>query len=125
MKCSLVALEETEFFSPEIKSKVGKIFTVYMYNPDEETHCCEVTPSYFCIPIDITIGYPDELYDSLSDEQREELMDVLEESVNGSEGTYIHVKDIDRIDSKYKFESKNDFEDEEEALDYYRSNKML
>ena len=125
MKYSLIALNETEYFTDEIKSKVSKIYTVYAYNPEEEVYCCEITPSYFCIPIDFTIPFSDELYDSLSDEQKEALNDVLEESVNVSDGIYVHVRDVERIDSKYKFESKNDFQDEEEALDYYRSNKML
>lgn len=121
MKFSLVKIDETKYFDC-LPHDIGRIFTVYMYNPDEQTHCCEITPSYYLIPVDC---YAERTH-LLSDEpEKERVYDILENSMNGFEGIYRHCSSIDQIGDEFKFTSKNDFESEDEAFEYYRSNHCL
>jgi len=43
---ALVKIDETEYWSPDIQEKVGRIFGVYIVDLSCRTFCCEVTPSY-------------------------------------------------------------------------------
>lgn len=123
MRFNLVAINETHLFSPEIVAKVGKIETIYCYNPDVAIHCCEITLSYELIPVDFRT---ERLHELPEGAEKEKLYDDLTEATGGSDIMYVHCSSIDRIPAgNRKFESKNDFEDEEEALDYFRSNQML
>jgi len=121
MKFNLVALEETQYWNPEITQKTGRIFTTYAYCPSQMTYCCEVTPSYYLEPVDFFFE------NEVDDEFYSELYGMW--SLD-QEGTYMHCKSIEAIPPmkdgfRMKYESKNDFEDEEEAYEYFRCNQFL
>jgi len=121
MKFNLVALEETQYWNPEIIQKTGRIFTAYAYTPDEATHCCEITPSYYLIPVDFFTEK------EIDDEFQGELLGDWRAA---TEPCYVHCSSIDRMPEKIdgflvKHEDANDFEDEEEAIDYFGGNSFL
>jgi len=121
MKFNLVALEETQHWDPEITNKTGRIFTVYAYNPEEATNCCEITPSYYLIPVDFFCE------NTLSDSLQES---VYREWAIATDPFYAHCSTIDRMPEKrdgflVRYESKNDFDDEDSALDYFQGNSFL
>ena len=129
MRFNLVALDESEYYSQELQDKCGKILVIYMYCPDVAVNCCEITPSFELIPVD----YKTEnlLIGSEECPENEGIHEVLQESVWTSEPIYVHVSSIDRIPevgadgTRLKYSSDNDFEGEEEALDYFQANQML
>ena len=50
---AIVALNESEFLDESLKDKLGgSLYTLYFYDPEEATNCCEVTPSYYLTPFD-------------------------------------------------------------------------
>lgn len=121
MKFALVALEETKYWDPEIIKKTGRIFTTYAYNPEEATNCCEITPSYYLIPVDFFCE------NTISDSFQES---VYHDWSIATEPCYVHCHVIDNmaeVNSGFlvKYESKNDFEDEDQALDYFQGNSFL
>jgi hypothetical protein len=51
MKIALVAIDETHLFDQFVTNQTGRLYCVYMYDPDEQTNCCESTPSYWLEPL--------------------------------------------------------------------------
>lgn len=49
IQVNAVAIDETAYYSisEEDKPFIVKIWSVYIYNADERTFCCEATPSFF------------------------------------------------------------------------------
>lgn len=82
----VIKIDETRFFNDEkLVKAAGKIFVIYMYDKNERTYCCELTPSYYLIPL---YNYSENwLEDDLNDElmNLEHLNDVM----------YVHCSDID------------------------------
>lgn len=130
MKPTLIMLDETNDWQPAIIEKTGRMFTIYLYDADEVTHCCEITPSYYLIPID----WAAEKYvvDTLGDEEAEAFRGNLDEDWRTStDPIYVHCASIDRIQEidadgrRRRFVSVNEFEDMEEAEEFFRSNCYL
>ena len=42
----LVKLNERQYWCDEIQAKTEAIFGVYAFDRNEQTHLCEITPSY-------------------------------------------------------------------------------
>lgn len=67
----VVAIDETHSFTDEnLVKQCGKLSTVYFYDANERTHCCEITPSYYLMPLYIIAE------NEISDEIDEELMNI-------------------------------------------------
>ena len=47
----VVSIDETEDWLDEIKAKCEKLFTVYLVNKGEITHCCSLEGSYWLEPL--------------------------------------------------------------------------
>ena len=47
MRLKLVKIEETDFLSDKAKAECGRYWTIYLYDADEGTYCCELQPSYW------------------------------------------------------------------------------
>lgn len=43
----MVALEQTRYLSEEARALTGRFWTLYVYDKNLNTHCCEITPSYW------------------------------------------------------------------------------
>ena len=87
----LVKIDETKHWREDIAVACGRIFGVYLYNKNEHSYCCELTPSYTLIPL---YSYAE---NEITDEIAEELMngDSLCNDV-----TYVHVSSVDKLNTK-------------------------
>ena len=120
MKPTLVKIDETQYWTPDIIEKAGKIWAVYLYDADEGTFCCELTPSYFLEPLYYS---PEKFIEGI--DEREQVEDAFDEVLRDDRGRYFHCKDIDRIPEKDKYVSANEFDDLEEAREYFLGNRCL
>ena len=89
----IVYLDETGDWGEEIIKRTGRILTVYVYNKHEVTYACEITPSYWLVPVGFVVQHdvPDEggCEGTLEDDLRRALSDM--------EGMYMHCSDIDGL----------------------------
>lgn len=86
----LVAIDETHHYTDENFVKAcGKIFTVYFYNKNEITHLCELTGSYYLIPL---YSYAE---NDVSDEIKDELDEI--DARYGSDPIYVHAHQVDSM----------------------------
>lgn len=90
----VVAIDETANWLDEdlVKRCGGKIYTLYVYNPDEATYLCELTPSYDLEPLDY---YPAELPED--ENEREKIYEKLQETLLHEEVSYMHCHSIDGV----------------------------
>ena len=88
-----VVLDETEYWNEDIIQKADKIFGVYLYNPKEITHCCEITPSYeLHFMGSFAQEYPE-------NESEHEILydDIITGDMNTELVKYFHCKGIDKM----------------------------
>ena len=120
----LVALQEEGWDKGFLQQCGGAIYTVFLYDPEKVTYCCEYTPSYALYYIEsfpLLEGASDELLDRIQEAQTERI-------------DYYHCNSIDRIPYPSEYHRwLSFFKDEEEsyesfieaALDHARSNGGL
>jgi hypothetical protein len=91
-----VALDETDHYviADEDKPKIEKIMGVYLFDKNEVTHCCELTPSYWLIHLYDEVVCAKEV----DDEERSRLDE--EYGHEDAEDIYVHCRDIERIIEK-------------------------
>jgi hypothetical protein len=106
----IVAINETEFLSDELKEKTGGAqYTLYFYDPSEETHLAEITPSYYLVPFDY---YTKEF---LSDEDDSEYRtDILGDEI------YMHCRTVDAIKDQFKATTVIELDDDEDFVEQAR-----
>lgn len=93
MRIRVLVREETENWAPDIVERAGRVFGVYLYNPDAATHCCELTPSY---ELEFVGSVAENLPDD--DSAREKLQDDIMEGDTSCEPiSYIHCHSIDAM----------------------------
>jgi hypothetical protein len=107
MKIGIVKINETEYWDKSITDKTGKIYTYYIFNTEEITHCCSLTGSYWLIPVDF------ETENSINDELWEEIYPSAMSIDNA--GYYDENLKPDRIEEE-------DWEDIDEAIEHYMGN---
>jgi hypothetical protein len=88
---------------------ITKIFTWYIFDANEVTNCCELMPSYECIPV---YEAPENEFD-MTDENKDEFYDYM--GLNPQDDTqYIHCSSVDPIaqdlPSEFKMKYIKDFE---------------
>ena len=86
----VIEFDESEHWRDDIlKACGGKITTVYMFDANQFTNCCELEPSFYLVPI---YSNPEASYDDIPTEiQNEFEMGCLEDT----DGIYVHCKSID------------------------------
>jgi hypothetical protein len=111
MSYRLIAVDDTKYWSDEIRSGVDKIYTRYVYNDTECTYCCELTPSrcLFFVGFSPTGDVSEELAEKIS-----------EEECNFEDVCYMHCSFVDK--KVYTVISADDLE---EAIEYARCNECL
>ena len=99
-KWTAVRVDETRHCGEEFVTRCGgKVFQVYLFDANERTYCCCVTPSYALYPIEVVAGkYPE------SDEAQQALFEELLEVGHGAEMAYMDCSMIDRLDAESKVE---------------------
>lgn len=91
VKLRLIVLDESKHWKDDIQKACGKIKTVYMYDANQHTYCCEIFPSYSLIPL---YSFAE---NEISDEMEEQLM---QGDTENSEPRYFHVRFIDTLETK-------------------------
>ena len=121
---TVVALDESgDWTCPElIERSGGAIYTLYAYDPEERTHACELTPSYWLVPFDCVPN----LYPS-DDGDWESLYDELQLGfIDGCDATYVHCQRIDGLEDKFRH--TEEFEDDftlDDATEEFRGNGIV
>jgi hypothetical protein len=128
MKFRVLLLDETEHWREDIvKAAGGQVFGVYLYNPNQVTHCCEFTPSFALTFLNsIPLEYPD------GEEAREQLHDdLIDGNVHCEPITYVHCHDVDKLPhirrgefkvGTYSLKQGYSFDDEETAQEFWAGN---
>lgn len=118
---TIVAMDESgDWTHPDLVERSGgKIFTLYAYDPEEATHACEITPSFYLVPFDVVPNiYPE------NDKEWENMYDELQDGlIDGCEPSYIHCHRIEALEDKFKH--TEEFDDDytlDDALEYFRGN---
>ena len=117
---TVVAMDESKDWEPVILSACGgTIYTLYVFDPQERTHCCEFTPSFWLEPFEVEpISLPDD------DEALEKLREELDEGrIQGTNSCYVHCHRIEALGDEFKL--SEDFDDDttlEDAAEYFSAN---
>lgn len=114
-----VKIDESRFCSPDFLERCGGgVFQVYLVNLAEVTYCCEITPSYCLIPVDLVAKeYPDEDVPG-GEERRNALYEELLEVNNQADVQYMHCSDFDRTvpaEDRHDLTPRLDLEDLEDG----------
>ena len=98
----VIAFNETGYYviADEHKNLIKEIRSVYIFDRNERTCCCEITPSYYLIHLYDEVILTDEAYDTLTDEQKEEIDNEYEYSGGEDNNHYVHCYEIDAIIQK-------------------------
>jgi hypothetical protein len=80
--------ESRDWKEDTLKACGGKIETVYFYDANIVTHLCELTPSYYLIPLYCVPETPFNDLDGIT-------MNNLDEGENSCEPIYVHCHQVD------------------------------
>jgi len=131
----VIGIDETSHytFGPEHILYIDQILAVYLYDANERTHLCEVTPSHFMRFLHHVVRLT-EAGENLSDEKREELYNNYE-TENVNEDCYMHCRDLERLAAAGTRENYDhygatevsyddtDYDDQiEELIEYFNGN---
>ena len=116
-KWTAVRVDETGHCGEEFVARCGgKVHQVYLFDANEVTYCCSLTPSYGLIPVEVVAEkYPE------GEATREALFDELTTAMEGAEFAYMDCSTIDRLSDENKVEQvglENDAS-EDEVLEHY------
>jgi len=96
MNFKQVKINETQHWNKEFlkRHNLKKMLGVYVFNSNEATHCCELTPSY-CLYF-IRTEYEFEVYPE--DDIREDIdLEIIESDNNMDQTIYMHCRNVDKI----------------------------
>lgn len=116
MKFKYFKWDYSDYIRADIISQAGRYQETFIYNSEEVTHCCELTPSYTCHPVGFDIDLP------VSDGIYDDLMDGFT-----YDPIYFYCHVIDKIAKDCppppdRWEDDTDEEYLEDCLEYYRAN---
>ena len=114
-----VALDVTGHcdFSEGDRDYVKGIYDVYMYDHNERTFCCELTPSYYLVHLYTTIVFVDNIRDATRERLDETYCHIP------TDDCYMHVSSVERI--KVGVASYGQDATEEEAREYWQGNPVF
>jgi len=94
-----VALNRTSDYNiePEDRRYIARILEGYVFDRNQPTHCCELTPSYWLIYLFTSVELTDAGL-ALDDDARGDLYDRYE--MESSDDCYIHCRVVNRIIEK-------------------------
>ena len=121
-KWTAVRVDETRHCGEEFVARCGgKVHQVYLFDANEVTYCCSLTPSYALYPVEVVAEeYPEE------EGAREALFADLLEAMHGTESVcYYDCGVINRISEENKVSQMRGLAadaDEDDALEFYQGN---
>ena len=118
----VVVLNETEYWSDEIRARAGLIYQAYLFDANRHVHCCEITPSYELYP----------LYATPQNDDDDGTIATELATAGDSEVTYMHVRRLDKLSPDHFYSYGEELkvpESWEELRDHYeeqaRSNCVI
>jgi hypothetical protein len=123
----VVVIDESRDWKEDILKRAGgKIETVYLYDANIETCCCEATPSYYLIPLyAVSALSGDELSDDVD-------MEIRNAQALCNDPIYVHCKDVEKMKKGtyaharngtfYAHQGRKYRELEEQAIEYLNGN---
>lgn len=96
----VIALSEEGWnIQPEHKKYIDKILTVYYFNQNEHTHCCEFTPSYELnhFEYQVRMNEAGEALRETNEYLYDEIRDTYEQTSVEEPVTYMHVSAVDKF----------------------------
>ena len=109
-KWTAVRIDESQHCGEEFLERCGgKVYAVYLVDMNSVTYCCEITPSYCMIPIDLVAGeYPDD------EASREKLYEELQQAMWETDMvSYMHCRSVDRLPAESKWSIELQLDEEE------------
>jgi hypothetical protein len=123
-----IKVDVTHYFDESSQKKYGKIYEVLLFDKTCRTFCCSFTPSFYMLHAGYTVDQ--QTYESLDEEEVEDMYDFFDECSITSENFYMNVSDVERLMedqscwltlASYGSTEPYQYEDDEEALEDYRS----
>lgn len=117
-KYNICRIETTEHWNKEFleRMKITKIWSVYLYNPNQIFVYCSAYPKYYsCVEI------AESCYESsknLSDEEQDELYTAI---IQELDNPLVVTSQIDNLSEEYNC-YLGEFETENDAIEYYQGN---
>ena len=114
-----IAIDETEFWSTfPLREHVERILTVYAFNRNAHTHCCELTPSYRLEVVE----YQPIVSASASDAEREAIYEEVMSVPICDSAHYRHVRNVEALIASHperfaEFSGELDEPDEDDMND--------
>jgi hypothetical protein len=109
--------------------KVEKIYGIYLYDLNEQTYCCEMTPSRYLYYIETIVVFKEEVSDEIRDGIQDDINEVV--ALNDIRGHYMHCRYADALEGRtfdpetVSFDDVS-YEDQVEAwLEYARCNSLI
>lgn len=105
--------EDLSYFNlEEMTSKVTAIHTVYLYDKNQHTFLCEMTPSYYLLGLYMVFTYTEEFQsrvfaeeslgmEGIAGDSAYAARETLESEMEQPEPIYMHVSDVDAITSRH------------------------
>jgi hypothetical protein len=101
-----VKIDETRHWAEEwrAKNKIKKIVSTYIFNANEVTHCCEITPSYWlehiesCAELEQDAGVADMTdaeYQAFLEECGRIDEEMRDEELQNDNSMYVHCREVD------------------------------
>jgi hypothetical protein len=94
----VVKLDETHnYLDKQLVKKCGKIYGVYLYDENERTFCCSMSPDYWCMF----------LYAVAENEIDDDTDQELIETNCGGQDHYFSCQDIDNLSDEFKADASD------------------
>lgn len=95
-----VAIDETAHWNldDEDRPYIEKMMGLYIYDRNEHTYCCELTPSYYLRFIGGSIWYTD----AVTDEIKDRISDKYADSLYSGDDCYMWVAHVEAMAEEYK-----------------------
>jgi len=92
---AIIIIDETDMWAEHIQKRAGRLFGIYLANLNEQTYCCELTPSYEChwVKADYTVSPDEKETEALKD-------DVLMASGTNEPVSYFYKQLVDSFPNK-------------------------
>jgi hypothetical protein len=117
-KIGAVRIDETQYWSDDVQEKVDKIYGVYLFDKNQHTHLCELTPSYCLWYMGFAV-----YADGLDADELCELEDDMRSNDYSEPVTYMHCSAVDKMDAEnfdwdFNVDHENyDYDDEDSYRD--------
>ncbi len=116
-----VPIDVTQYYNiaDSDRPHIKKIVDVFIYDRNERTYCCEITPSYYLIYLYTTIEFADP-------DISEDVRDSIQQAYCCYESTddcYMHCSNVERIKGQVQYDSSGKYEQDEETVrEYWQGN---